>query len=68
MKTWSDGVVESWSVGSIRPTPLLQYSNSSAPRRQLKFIWLALSALLFVLCPSAEAQQPNKVRADKDIK
>ena len=45
----------------MRRTPLSQYSNSSAPRRQLKFIWLALSALLFVLCPSAEAQQPKKV-------
>src|ERR671925_2344610 len=61
MNTWSDGVVESWSDGSMRRTPLSQYSNSSAPRRQLKFIWLALSALLFVLCPSAEAQQPKKV-------
>ena len=27
MKAWSDGVVESWSVGSVRLRASLQYSN-----------------------------------------
>jgi ABC-type uncharacterized transport system substrate-binding protein len=49
--------VESWSTGSIRMTASLQYSNTPTPRRQLKFIWLALCAMLFALCFSADAQQ-----------
>jgi ABC-type uncharacterized transport system substrate-binding protein len=42
-------------------TALLQCSNTSIPRRQLKFIWLALCAMLFVLCPPTQAQQPAKI-------
>jgi putative ABC transport system substrate-binding protein len=61
MKSWSDGVVESWSAGSIRITALLQYSDTPTSRRQLKFIWLALCALLFALSFPAHAQEPKKV-------
>ena len=53
--------MESWSVGSIRTTASLQYSNTPIPRRQLTFVCLTLCALLFALCLSAEAQQPKKV-------
>ena len=58
MKTWSDGVVESWSVGSIRLRASLQYSNIPIPR--LRFC-LTLCAVLFALCCRVEAQQPTKV-------
>jgi putative ABC transport system substrate-binding protein len=53
--------VESWSVGSIRTTASLQYSNTPISRRQLTFVCLTLCALLFAVCLSAEAQQPKKV-------
>jgi hypothetical protein len=59
MKSWSDGVVESWSGGSMRTGPLLQYSDTPTPRR--KFIWLALRAVLFALCVQAEPQQARKI-------
>jgi putative tryptophan/tyrosine transport system substrate-binding protein len=49
--------VELWSAGSI-PLP---YSNTPTPRRQLKFIWFALCALLFALSSPAEAQQTRKI-------
>jgi putative ABC transport system substrate-binding protein len=42
-------------------TALFQCSNTSIPRRQLKFIWLALCAMLFVLCSPTQAQQPAKI-------
>ena len=54
MNTWSDGVVESWSVGSIRLRASFQYSNIPIPRLRL---CLALCALLHALCSSAAAQQ-----------
>ncbi len=50
--------MESWSVGSIRLRALLQYSNIPIPRLRL---CLALCAMLFALCGSAEAQQPGKI-------
>jgi putative tryptophan/tyrosine transport system substrate-binding protein len=59
--SWSDGVVESWSAGSIRMTASLQYSNTPTPRPQLKFFWLALCAMLFALCDPVAAQQLKKV-------
>ena len=58
MKTWSDGVVESWSVGLIRIKAVFQYSNIPIPR--LRFC-LTLCALLFALCESAAAQQTGKI-------
>ena len=58
MKTWSDGVTELWSVGSIRLRATLQYSNIPIPRLRL---CLALCAMFFALCGSAEAQQTKKV-------
>ncbi len=68
MKTWSDGVVESWSVGTIRLirlTALLQHSNTPISTQQLtvskKVFCLALCALLFALCCPAHAQQAKKV-------
>src|SRR5919108_1207494 len=61
MKSWSGGVAESWSVGSIRSTASLQNSNTPTARLQLKIISLALCALLFALCLPADAQQPKKV-------
>src|SRR5437870_13722113 len=61
MKRRSDGVVESWSVGSIRTTASLQYSNTPIPRRQLTFVCLTLCALLFAYCLPASAQQPKKI-------
>src|ERR671918_413557 len=62
MEYWSDGVVELWSVGSIRITASLQYSNTPIRHPQLKFIWLALCPLLFALSFPAEAQQPKVPR------
>ena len=58
MKTWSVGVVESWSIGLIRLRAILQYSNIPIPRLRL---CLTLCAVLFALCPAAEAQQIGKV-------
>jgi len=58
MNTWSDGVVESWSVGSIRLRASLQYSNTPTPRLRL---CLTLCAMLFALCSSTQAQQPMKI-------
>jgi putative ABC transport system substrate-binding protein len=61
MKRRSDGVMESWSVGTIQSTAL--------PRLILWELWamnknvfrLALCAMLFALCSSVEAQQPAKI-------
>ncbi len=65
MKTWSDGVVESWSVGTIRLTALLQYSNTPISRQQLtitkKQFCLAVCAMLFALSVPVEAQQAAKI-------
>jgi putative ABC transport system substrate-binding protein len=61
MKSWSDGVVESWSAGLIRITASLPYSNTPTPRRQLRFIWLTLCVLLLAFCSLVEAQQQGKV-------
>ena len=58
MNTRSDGVVESWSVGSIRIRASLQYSSTTILRLRA---FLTLCTLLFALCLSAEAQQPKKV-------
>jgi putative tryptophan/tyrosine transport system substrate-binding protein len=58
MNTWSDGVVESWSVGSIRIKAVLQYSN--IPILRLRFC-LTLCVMLFALTESTQAQQPRKV-------
>src|SRR5688572_19650578 len=58
MKTWSDGVMESWSVGSARLRASLQYSNTPIPRFRLR---ITLCAVLFALCSFAEAQQPAKI-------
>jgi len=58
MNTWSDGVLESWSVGSIRLRASFQYSNTPI----LRLRWcLTVCALLFALCSHAAAQQPTKV-------
>ena len=57
MKRWSGGVVESWSVETMRLRALLQYSNTPTTI----ILYLALCALLFALCASAEAQEPAKV-------
>jgi putative ABC transport system substrate-binding protein len=57
VNTWRDGVVESWSVGSIRLRALLQYSNIPILRLRL---CLTLCALLYALCSSVEAQ-PTKI-------
>jgi putative tryptophan/tyrosine transport system substrate-binding protein len=48
--------VESWNVGLMRLKALLQYSNTP-----IKRILCVLCAMLFALCPSAEAQQPTKI-------
>jgi putative tryptophan/tyrosine transport system substrate-binding protein len=53
--------VEPWSAGSIRMTASLQYSNTPTPRRQLKFIWLALCALLSALSFPVQAQQAKNI-------
>jgi ABC-type uncharacterized transport system substrate-binding protein len=53
--------VESWSGGSTRITVSLQYSNTPSPGRQLKFIWLALCALLSALSSPVQAQQAKKI-------
>jgi putative tryptophan/tyrosine transport system substrate-binding protein len=57
--------VESWSVGTLRLTALLQYSNTPISTQQLtmskKVFCVALCAMLFAFCLRAEAQQPGKV-------
>jgi putative ABC transport system substrate-binding protein len=57
--------VESWSVGTIRLTALLQHSNTPISTQQStmskKVFCVALCAILFALCMSADAQQPTKV-------
>jgi putative ABC transport system substrate-binding protein len=58
MNTWSDGVVESWSVRSILIRASLQYSSTTILRLR---VFLTLCALLFALCPAATAQQSAKV-------
>jgi putative ABC transport system substrate-binding protein len=45
----------------MRTTASPQYSNTPIRRRHLRFIALALGAMLFPLCASAEAQQAAKV-------
>jgi ABC-type uncharacterized transport system substrate-binding protein len=60
MKTWSDGMVESWCVGLIPLRASLQYSNTPIPRKQLR-LCLTLCAILYALCSPGEAQQPTKV-------
>src|SRR4030095_6853279 len=57
MKNWSDGVVESWSVGIIRLKALLQYSNTPTKR----ILCLTLCVILFALCFPVDAQQAKKV-------
>ena len=59
MNTWHDGVVESWSGGSIRLRASLRYSNIPIPRLRL---CLTLCALLLALCGSAEAQRGKDLR------
>ena len=61
MKSWSDGVVESWSTGPIQLAASLQYSNTPTARRQFNFIWLALGALLSALSSPVQAQQAKKI-------
>jgi putative ABC transport system substrate-binding protein len=64
MKTWSDGVVKLWSVGSMRIRASLQYSSTPTRRRELTLIWLGLSVISFVLVVTAaavEAQQKTKI-------
>jgi len=58
MKTWSDGVVESWSVGSLRIKASLQYSTNPIFRFSSSLI---LWAILVALYSSADAQQAGKV-------
>lgn len=58
MNRWSDGAVESWSVGLIRLRASLQYSNTPIPRLRL---CLALCAILYALCLPVEAQQAAKI-------
>jgi putative ABC transport system substrate-binding protein len=57
--------VESWSVGRIRLTALLKYSNTPISEQQLTMsknvFCLALCATLFALCSSVDAQQPGKI-------
>ena len=59
-KTWSDGVVESWNIGSNRLKAPLQYSNTPIPLKRLT-LCLSLCALLYALCLPAEAQQGKKI-------
>ena len=54
MKTWSDGLVESWSVAPIRIKAVFQYSNIPIPRSRL---CLTVCAVLFALSSTAQAQQ-----------
>ena len=59
MNTWSNGVVESCSVGAIRISASLQHSSIRILR--LKFC-LTLCATFFALCPSLNAQSINLPR------
>jgi putative tryptophan/tyrosine transport system substrate-binding protein len=61
MKSWSDGVVESWSVGSRRLAASAQYSNTPVHRQQLRFVSLTLCALLLAVSSTVHGQQPKKV-------
>ena len=45
----------------MRITASLQYPKTPPPHQQLKFICLALCALLLALCTSADAQQHRKI-------
>src|SRR5688500_20404909 len=58
MKSWRDGVMESWSVGSIRLRALHQYSNIPILRLRLCLI---LCVMFFSLCSHVAAQQSAKV-------
>ena len=58
MNTWSVGVVESWSVGSIRLRTSLQYSTIPILRLRL---CLTLCPMLLAFCSSSEAQQQVKM-------
>jgi hypothetical protein len=61
MKTWSDGVLEPWSVGTIQSRALSQYWNIRILRQSSTLIknvfYFALDAMLFALGVSAQAQQ-----------
>jgi putative ABC transport system substrate-binding protein len=61
MKKWSEGVVESCSVGSIRLRSSLLCSNPPILRKQLRFICLTLCAMLYALDVSAQVQQTDKI-------
>src|SRR6266576_1375617 len=65
MKNWSDGVLESWSVGLNRLTPFSQYSTTPTPRTQTTMsknvMRLALCAMLSALSSSVDAQQAKKI-------
>jgi hypothetical protein len=58
MKRWRDGVVESWSVGSLRIGASLQYWSTPIFRFTSCLI---LCALLFAFCASVDAQQAKKI-------
>ena len=58
MKIWSDGVVESWSVGSLRIKASIQYSSTPICRFTSCLI---LCAMLLAFCVSASAQQQGKI-------
>jgi putative tryptophan/tyrosine transport system substrate-binding protein len=58
MNTRSDGVVESWSVGSARIKAVLHYSNIPILRLRL---CLTLCVMLFALTESVEAQHSKKI-------
>jgi len=58
MKTWSDGVLELWSVALFRIRASLQYSTTPIPRLRL---CLALCAMLLVRSFAVEAQQLVKI-------
>jgi len=58
MKTWSDGVVESWSVGSLRIRESPQHSSTPNFRFTSSLI---LWAILGALYSSADAQQTGKI-------
>ncbi|MGH7828252.1 MAG: ABC transporter substrate-binding protein, partial [Candidatus Binatia bacterium] len=71
MKTWSDGVMESWSVGLIRLRASLQYSDTPTPRKLLRLCFIVY-AMLFALCAlisdvsAAERTQPIRIGALTD--
>src|ERR1041384_6854213 len=57
MKTWSDEIIDWWSVGITGIKSLLHYCS---PVKAI--FWLVLCALLFTLLASANAQQPRVPR------